>query len=58
MKIESKLALGNMLDKTMPGIKNLLKGGGANSKKDKLNDLSQQMVDNWQECYIIRCVEM
>lgn len=42
MKIESKLALGNMLDKTMPGIKNLLKSGGANSKKDKLNDFVEE----------------
>ncbi len=38
MKVESKLALENMLNKTMPGIKKLLQSNGNNPEKDKLND--------------------
>ncbi len=38
MRIESKLTLTNMLDKTMPGIKSLLKNNSENPERDKLND--------------------
>ena len=40
MKIDSKLALTSILDRTMPGIKNLLSGKRSdNPTKDKLSDL-------------------
>lgn len=37
MKVKAKNILGNLLDQTMPGIKNLLGSNANNPKKDKLN---------------------
>lgn len=42
MRVESKLALTNMLDRTMPGIKTLLKNKSATPNKDKLNDFVEE----------------
>lgn len=42
MRIESKLTLTNMLDKTMPGIKSLLKNNSENPERDKLNDFVEE----------------
>lgn len=42
MRIESKLTLTNMLDKTMPGIKSLLKNNSENPERDKLNDFIEE----------------
>lgn len=42
MKVTSKLELTNMLDKTMPGIKTLLKSNSDNPEKDKLNDFVEE----------------
>lgn len=38
MRIESKQVLNNLLDRTMPGIKKLLKNRADKPEKDKLND--------------------
>ena len=42
MRIESKLVLSNLLDRTMPGIKNLLKNRSDKPEKDKLNDFVKE----------------
>lgn len=42
MRIESKLVLSNMLDRTMPGIKELLKSRSSNPDKDKLSAFVEQ----------------
>lgn len=42
MKIESKLILNNLLDRTMPGIKILLNSRTDKSQKDKLNDFVKE----------------
>lgn len=42
MRIESKLVLSNMLDRTMPSIKELLKSRSSNPDKDKLNAFVEQ----------------
>jgi len=42
MRIESKLVLSNMLDRTMPCIKSLLKSRSSNPDKDKLNSFVEQ----------------
>jgi transposase len=42
IKIESKLALTNILDRTMPGIKNLLSSHSEELVKDKLNDFVEE----------------
>lgn len=42
MKVKSKLALTNLLDRTMPGIKNLLRSSRADQPfKDKLGDFAE-----------------
>lgn len=42
LRIQSTIELTNMLDYTMPGIKNLLKGWGESSGKDKLSDFVEE----------------
>jgi len=42
MKVESKIALGNIIDRTMPGIKKLLPGNSDNLTKDKLSDFIRE----------------
>lgn len=42
MRIESKLALTNILDRTMPGIKTLLKNNSETPDRDKLNDFVEK----------------
>jgi len=42
MRVESKLCLTNMLDKTMPGIKRLLSNNSENPERDKLNDFIEE----------------
>lgn len=42
MRVESKLTLSNILDKTMPGIKNLLRSNPSNPGRDKLNDFVEE----------------
>lgn len=43
VKVESKLALGNLLDRTMPGIKHLLQGKRSDEPtKDKLSDFVEK----------------
>ncbi len=42
MMVESKLTLTNMLDKTMPGIKTLLKNNSENPERDKLNNFVEE----------------
>lgn len=42
LHIDSRLALGTLLDATMPGIKGLLEGSGENLKKDKLSDFAEK----------------
>ncbi len=42
LKIDSKLELTNILDRTMPKIKTLLKNRGDNPEKDKLNDFVEE----------------
>ena len=62
VKIESKQSLTNMLDYTMPGIKNLMNGRSDNFEKSKLNDfveeywhydnITQLSEDEFVESYI------
>lgn len=42
MRIESKLVLSNLLDRTMPGIKKLLQNRSDKPQKDKLNDFVKE----------------
>lgn len=42
MRVESVLELTHLLDYTMPGIKNLLKGWNETNGKDKLSDFSEE----------------
>lgn len=42
VKVQSKLALSNLLDLTMPGINKLLKNSSTNSNKDKLNSFTKE----------------
>jgi transposase len=42
MRVESKLTISNLLDKTMPGIKNLLRSNSSNPDRDKLNDFVEE----------------
>ena len=42
MRVESVLELTHLLDYTMPGIKNLLKGWNATNGKDKLSDFAEE----------------
>lgn len=42
MRIESKLVLSNLLDRTMPGIKKLLQNRSDKPEKDKLNDFIKE----------------
>ena len=42
MRVESKIALNNLLDRTMPGIKKLLSNRSDKPDKDKLNDFVKE----------------
>lgn len=41
-KVASRIALTNLLDRTMPGIKKLLKSSSKNLEKDKLSDFAEE----------------